>query len=109
VRISSTADLPDSVLTRGTVILVGTAEGNPLIGADAAGAGEHGLVRLRGGGRGARELLLTGADPKAVEAAAVDFVLRYWKNAKDAAIRVTGMEQGAALGNRAGVGVVNPP
>jgi hypothetical protein len=30
----------------------------------------------------------------------VELELRYWPNAKDAALRIAGMEKGAALGNR---------
>lgn len=110
VRLSSTADLPDSLLTRGTLVLVGTDRTNPLVGSAWAGSeAAQGVVQLHAAEGGAQWLLLAGRDREAVQAAATDFVLRYWKNAKDAAIRITGMEEGAALGNRAGVTNVDPP
>jgi hypothetical protein len=109
VRISSTADLAPATAARGTVILVGTAETNPMLGTVPGGGGEgKGIIYLRDGSNG-QQLILTGADKKAVDAAASEFVLRYWKNAKDSAIRLAGMEKGAALGNKAGVTAVDLP
>jgi hypothetical protein len=109
VRISSTADLAPATAARGTVILVGTAETNPMLGTVPGGGGEgKGIIYLRDGSNG-QQLILTGTDKKAVDAAASEFVLRYWKNAKDSAIRLTGMEKGAALGNKAGVTAVDLP
>jgi hypothetical protein len=101
VQYLSTADVSDSLRRAATLILVGTPKTNPwLASADAAvraaGAGQ-GVVQVSG-----RQVQLTGGTTKAAEAAAVDFVLRYWKHAKDAAIRVTGLEPGAALGHPAG-------
>ena len=100
VRISSERDLPDSLAERGTVLLVGTAATSTLVANThtpvVAGKGTIALDR-----RGARSfLVLTGADAKGVEAAVVELELRYWPNAKDAAVRIAGMEKGAALGNR---------
>jgi len=110
VRISSTADLPDSLKTRGTVILVGTRATNPLISTSPEySATERGLVRLTTSDGGTHRLLLTGNSAKAVESAAIDFVLRYWLNAKDSGLRITGMEKGAALGDTARVTNPNPP
>jgi hypothetical protein len=105
VRISSTADLTNSWTGGGgTLILVGTATSNPLIGAAAdPRATGKGIILLRDPEDGGQRLLLTGDTEKAVQAAATDFVLRYWQNAKDAAIRITGMAPGAALGNKAEV------
>ena len=117
VRLSSAADMPDSLLKSGTIFVVGTAATNPLVArtlgparaaAISAGKGGQGVV-IAGTGAQSRWLLLTGADKGAVEAAAADFVLRYWPDAKDAALRITGMERGAALGNKAGVTTVDPP
>ncbi|MDB4892242.1 MAG: hypothetical protein JWL61_4097 [Gemmatimonadetes bacterium] len=109
VRISSEKDLPDSLATRGTVFLVGTAATNTLIaGTHTVTQAGRGTIALhRDGGR--EWLVLTGADAKGVEAAVVELELRFWPNAKDAVIRVTGMEKGAALGNRAGGAVIDPP
>jgi hypothetical protein len=100
VRVSSEKDLPDSLAQRGTVLLVGTAAASTLVANThtpvVAGKGTIALDR-----RGERSfLVLTGADAKGVEAAVVELELRYWPNAKDAAVRITGMEKGAALGNR---------
>jgi hypothetical protein len=110
VRISSTADLPDSLLAGGNLILVGTRQTNPMLpaagGADVAGLG---VVRLHETEAGTQWLLFMGETKEAVQAAATDFVLRFWPNAKDAAFRVTGMETGAAFGNRAGVTNPDPP
>lgn len=111
VRISGEKDLPDSLASHGTVLLVGTPATNALIAGTrivAAGAAGHGTIALdRTGGR--EWLVLTGADAKGVEAAVVELELRFWPNAKDAVVRVTGMEKGAALGNRAGGAVIDPP
>jgi hypothetical protein len=110
VRISSTADLPVATADAGTLILVGTPETNPMIGtAPAGGVAGKGTVFLRTAPNGAQRLLLTGADKAAVEAAASDFVLRYWPHAKDAAIGRVGKVRGAALGNKAGVGAIDQP
>jgi hypothetical protein len=111
VWLSTTADLPDSLLSKGSLILVGTAATNPLIGdlPSARDAQEKGLVWLASGKNTSSRLVLTGNTPKAVEAASTDFVLRYWLNAKDAGIRITGMEKGAALGNTVRVTNPDPP
>lgn len=113
VRLSSVKDLPDSLLASGTVILVGTAGSNSLVASTSmtdSNALKPGVGKIWLKHENARDILiLTGPDAKAVQAATVDFQLRYWPNAKDAAIRVTGMERGAALGNRAGGAVVDPP
>jgi hypothetical protein len=119
VWLSSTADLPDSLARRGALVLVGTSASNPMIapavastpsgsGGTAAAAGT-GVVLLRDDARGAQQLVITGADAKEVEAAAMDVLLRYWRHAKDATIRITGLERGAALGNRADVTNPDPP
>jgi hypothetical protein len=109
--------MPDSLLANGTLLLVGTPATNPLV-AQALGsvraaqinAGPKGRgVVVAGSGAQSHWLMFTGPDKTAVEAAAADFVLRYWPDAKDAAIRITGMERGAALGNKAGVTTVDPP
>lgn len=54
-------------------------------------------------------LIITGRTSEDVQAAATDFVLRYWPNAKDSACRMLALEKGAALGAKAAVGEVNPP
>jgi hypothetical protein len=112
VRISSEADLPDSLARRGTVLLVGTAASSERIAslglAVPAGQAGQGTISLnREGGR--EWLVLTGSDPKGVEAAVVELEMRYWPNAKDAAMRLVGMEQGAALGKRTGGSSVELP
>jgi hypothetical protein len=100
VRISSEKDLPDSLAQRGTVLLVGTAAASTLVrGTHTSVVSGKGTIALDR--RGERSyLVLTGADAKGVEAAVVELELRYWPNAKDAAVRIAGMEKGAALGNR---------
>ncbi len=113
VRVSSLADVPDSLVRSGTLIFVGTGPSNSRI--NPSGTLAHALSKPGVGivwltHEPSRDLLiLTGSDAKAVQAAVVEFQLRYWQNAKDAAIRITGMERGAALGNRAGGATVDPP
>ncbi len=113
VRLSSVTDLPDSLITSGIAIIVGTSGSNSLV---ASTPMPHQSLLEPGSGRiwlrhepGRDLLILTGVDAKGVHAAAVEFQLRYWLNAKDAVIRMTGMERGAALGNRAGGPTVDPP
>jgi len=113
VRISSVADLPDSLVRAGTVLLVGTPVTNRLIAGVTPTASEklsagNGEIRLEEN-NGRQWLVLTGPDPKGVEAAVVEFELRYWPNARDASMRITGMERGAALGNRITGSTVDPP
>jgi hypothetical protein len=118
VYLSSAEDMPDSVTrSGGTLLLVGTPPSNRLIGVpiiptpDASPAvhGKEGIVLLTSIAGGGHRLIFTGADKVAIEAAATDFVLRFWPNAKDAAIRIAGMEPGAALGHRAEVANADPP
>ncbi|CAN5822846.1 hypothetical protein BH11GEM1_BH11GEM1_03080 [soil metagenome] len=109
VRVSAERDLPDSLARRGTVFLVGTATANALVAETRTpvepGRGTISLFHDSG-----REwVVLTGADPKGAEAAVVELELRYWPSAKDATIRVTGMEKGKALGNSAGGSTIDPP
>jgi hypothetical protein len=117
VRLSSVADLPRLAPPRRDAGARGLARVQRA-GAGGRGARRHaraatkdapaapGVLAVRPAeGRG-QWLLLTGRDKGAAQAAAVEFILRYWPNAKDAMMRTTGMERGAALGNRAG-GVTN--
>ena len=140
VRLSSVADLPDSLRRDATLVVLGTSASNALLanrrisgvptpaelpaGAVTAGARpaanagaarraaarrNPGIVMVRDAeGRG-QWIVLTGSNKEAVQAASVDFVLRYWKNAKDATTRLSGMEPGNALGHRAVVTVPDPP
>jgi hypothetical protein len=111
VTYMSTADLPDSLRHRGLLILVGTPRSNPLIDwhSNADPVGLHtGVVRVSASQSGTR-LLLTGRSTQAVQAAATDLVLRFWRHAKDAGIRITGMEPGAALGHPAEVTATTLP
>ncbi len=113
VRVSSVDDLPDSISTSGLVVLVGTPSSNAMIPAmKLAGTPgsrpEAGVIWLNSA-NGHQSLVLGGPDAKAVEAAVVELELRFWPNAKDATMRITGMEPGAALGHRAGGDAVDPP
>jgi hypothetical protein len=110
--------MPDSVTrSPATLILVGTPRSNRLIAvpilptpvASPAVHGTEGVVLLTSVTGGGHRLIFTGADKIAIEAAATDFVLRFWPNAKDAAIRIGGMEPGAALGHRADIANADPP
>jgi hypothetical protein len=117
VRLSSVQDLPDSLARNATLVLVGSATSNALVRsvapasasatvppiAGAKPAPEPGVITVRDAPNGQGQwLVLGGRDKGAVQAAAVDFVLRFWPNAKDATLRLAGMEPGNALGHRAG-------
>jgi hypothetical protein len=111
--VSSVADLPDSIVRRGLVILVGTPSTNSMIPAvklpGVAGSRPGaGLIWLNSA-NGRSSLVLGGPDAKASQAAVAELILRFWPNAKDATMRITGMEAGAALGHRAGGEAVDPP
>jgi hypothetical protein len=109
VRVSAEKDLPDSLARRGTVFLVGTAATTALVAETKTPvtATQGTISAFRDGGR--EWIVLTGADAKGVEAAVVELELRFWPNAKDATIRITGVEKGAALGHRTGGTSIDPP
>jgi hypothetical protein len=109
VRVSLEKDLPDSLARHGTVFLVGTAATTTLIAEPntPVEAGKGTISLHRAGGR--EWVVLTGADAKGAQAAVVELELRYWPNAKDATIRITGVEKGKALGNSAGGSTIDPP
>jgi hypothetical protein len=110
VRVSAAADVPDSLARAATLVLVGTSETHALVRQAAlTPAPSVGTVALHDAGDGRQRLLLTGADKAAVQAAATDFVLRFWPQAKDAAMRLTGREPGNLLGHKAGVTEADPP
>ncbi|HKG94878.1 MAG TPA: hypothetical protein VKA84_23385, partial [Gemmatimonadaceae bacterium] len=121
VRLSSVADLPDSLRRGGTVLVLGTMGTSSLVRDGKAEASVppkgHGVIALRvppmRDGEEARPsgqwLMLYGADKEGAQAAAVDLILRYWKHAKDATTPLSGMERGSALGNRVKVTVPDPP
>jgi len=97
------------LFARAIVIVVGTAATSTLVrerGFDLAP--DRGSV-IVSNDSGRDRVFLTGGDKTQAQAAAVDFLLRYWKNAKDSMIRLAGMERGAALGNRIAGVVVDPP
>ncbi len=131
VRLSNVSDLPDSLRRNATLVLLGTASSNALLAQSkiasvprpaartTTGRGpEHtpadarrdpGIVLVHDAEGSGQWIVLTGASKEAVQAASIDFVLRYWKNAKDATTRISGMEPGNALGHRATVTVPDPP
>jgi hypothetical protein len=105
MRLCSVADIDAEYQT----ILVGTPTTNPLIAqASPQLVAGKGTILLQGSGTGAR-LMLTGETSELAQAAATDFVLRFWKNARDSAARISGLEEGAALGHKAAPGDVNLP
>ena len=109
VRVSTDKDLPDSLAKSGTVFLVGTPTTLPLIAETntPVEAGKGTISLYRAGGR--EWVVLSGADAKDAQAAVVELELRYWPSAKDATIRITGVEKGKALGNSAGGSTIDPP
>lgn len=109
VRISSIEDLPDSLRRRGVIFLVGTPRTNSGVAMRPPQSTAPGVGSITLREDGAQWLSLTGPDARGVQAAVVDLQLRYWPNARVSAIRLTGMEKGAALGNRVGGPAVDPP
>ena len=120
VRLSSDENLLEAHRTGALLVAVGTAAMNPLVAeavspmgavvaGSANGSGVHrGIIAIhREGGR--ERLVVTGATKEAVEAAAMDLLLRYWPQAKDAAIGISGREPGQLLGTRANVTNPDPP
>ncbi|MDH7482514.1 MAG: hypothetical protein QHH26_11165 [Armatimonadota bacterium] len=106
----SVEDLPKERIANDNLILVGTPKTNILIGnLSQSIPKDKGVVILHNASNGRQWLILTGESKESVAAAATDFTLRYWVNAKDSVIRIAGMEKGAALGNRAKPGEVNMP
>lgn len=83
--------LPAEVRARDNLILVGTAESNALIARfGLKGEGGPRVLRVAGPEIGRDWLLLTGGSAEEAERAAVDFVLRYWRHARDSAARRVG-------------------
>ena len=109
IRLCAVADIPKSFADTGNLILIGTPESNKLIGMTNPELSDKGTVILQDVGSGCQWLYLTGKTSDEVRAAATDFVLRFWKNAKDSTSRISGLEKGAALGNKAAPGDVNLP
>ncbi|MDB4914440.1 MAG: hypothetical protein JWM95_2084 [Gemmatimonadetes bacterium] len=109
VRVSSEKDLTDSLAKRGTVFVIGTAATSTLVAETRTPVeADKGTIALhREGGR--EWVVLAGVDAKGAEAAVAELELRYWPNAKDATIRITGIEKGKALGNSAGGSTIDPP
>ena len=91
VYLSTATDLP-AAARRGPLVVVGTPETNPLVGALPRDAGSRGVVTLDRSRPGAPRLVVAGRDARAVHAAAMDVVLRFWPHAKDASSRITGTE-----------------
>ncbi|MDI6827478.1 MAG: hypothetical protein QME62_03225 [Armatimonadota bacterium] len=103
-------DLPKQRMENSNLILVGTPQTNMLIGKLSQSiSSDKGIIMLHYADNGRQWLVLTGTSKESVAAAATDFTLRYWMNAKDSVIRIAGMEKGSALGNRARPGEVNMP
>lgn len=104
LRLCSTKDIPEDYNRKGNIILIGGpfADSRPSL----PDKGRVQVIRLEDG---RTRVFFRGKTPEQFEAAATDFTLRYWKNAKDSAIRVTGMERGVALGNPVALGGVNMP
>lgn len=110
VYLCNSDDVPADTLNSGQLILVGTPDKNPLIKqANLQLPDGKGLVQLYNAPSGMQWLILTGATEDQQQAAATDVVLRFWNNAKDSVSRVSGLEKGAALGNKAAAGDVNLP
>lgn len=108
IRLCSTADIPKN--WKGNLILVGTPKTNPLIAPSSARLpADKGAVILEDVGDGLQWLILAGETSETAQAAGTEFVLRFWKNARDSSARIFGLEEGAALGDKAAPGDVNLP
>jgi hypothetical protein len=95
VAIYTLSDVPEDVLERGAMLLVGTSKTNKLIGESMRGSELTDSQRYVGivpanGTRGER-LIVGGATPEDAEAAAMDLLIRFWKYAKDSAGRRVGL------------------
>ncbi len=108
VYLCSTPDVPKSYTDSGNLILIGTFVQTQHEGARPLDTGK-GMVILDDKGNGRQWLYLAGVTTDEVRAAATDFVLRFWKNAKDSTSRISGLEKGAALGSKIPPGEVNMP
>lgn len=113
IWLSSIAALPDSLKRNSTVLMIGTPTTHSAVAAagvvDSGLAAKQGIVALADVSGNSQRLYLAGNDRQGAQAGAADVLLRYWKNAKDATTRLSGLERGAALGNKAGVGEVDLP
>ena len=110
LRLCATTDIPAEFNEKGNVILVGNLAAAPFItDAGKKFSPEKGHVIIARHGTRQTRVLLYGTTPVQVAAAATDFTLRYWKNAKDASINITGIEKGSALGHPAAAGVSDTP
>jgi hypothetical protein len=106
MRLCGTADIPKEMLENGNLVLVGTPGTNSLVSqvSPKLTAGKGTIILHED-----RHLLLTGDTADGVRAAATEFVLRYWPHAKDSTSRISGLEKGAALGNKASPVFYRPP
>ena len=95
VKIYELKDLPQSERT--ALLLVGTAKTNQLIAAingkipAKINSAKQFVARVSGENAGEDWLVLSGADPLESERAAMDWLIRFWKYAKDSAARRVGL------------------
>ncbi len=102
--------IPDDIQNKGNLILVGLPTDNARIAAlNLNIPADKGLIHLAEHPDGRQWLVLTGQTKEAVTAAAMDFVLRYWQNVRNASINKLGAEPGRGLGDQKDLGLLNPP
>jgi hypothetical protein len=85
--------LPPAIRSSENLILVGTRKSNPLVdelGDKLTTESASFVMRFPARGSSMQWLVLGGDNSDGVEQAAVDFVLRYWRSAKDSATRRIG-------------------
>jgi hypothetical protein len=85
-------DVPADLKKTGTLILVGTAKTNAMIAEATTAApneakGAQFVQRLSANSEHGDCLIIGGATPQDAERATMDLIIRFWKNAKDAAAR----------------------
>ncbi len=85
-------DLRAEARASGNLILVGTSKTHALIKRveSKLPAGKTSVVRIENGKNG-EWLVVSGADSDSAKNAGMDFILRYWKSAKDSAARRVGL------------------
>lgn len=85
-------DLEDAARP-GTLILVGTAKSHALVArvADRLHSAGRFVQHLDAPGGSGAWVVVSGADSRSVEESALDYVLRYWRSAKDSAARRIGL------------------
>ncbi|MGI8907566.1 MAG: hypothetical protein ACR2IE_13870 [Candidatus Sumerlaeaceae bacterium] len=94
VNLYNTKTLPAALKLNNNLVLIGTPESNPLLPpspiTNKETTGPTAFVYTRNAEPGKQWLIVTGSDTANVNEAAIDLTLRYWRGAKDSAVRKLG-------------------